>query len=275
MISTGTMEMSSRVFDVIQHSNRVMLVYGSHGAELFPVTDLIRFIGTTKSKEDILNLVSSDERVVVNVSRSNKRKYRIWTVTLKGLHIALSDIDDADDEYVSVIKKHYPQTCSKVTLQEATYTVTDIIGNPDVIIRILSELKAEQERTATLSSKIEDQKKQIEDMSAKAKYCDDVLDTKDAIASTIIAKDYGRSAKWLSRKLIDLRIIYRQNNTFCLFSKYADKGYTVTKTYTKTDEFGVMHSYVYTYWTQTGRKFIYDILADHGILPKTNQEATN
>lgn len=33
------------------------------------------------------------------------------------------------------------------------------------------------------------------------------------------------------------------------------------------DEFGIEHSSMHTYWTQSGRKFIYDILKKTGIEP--------
>lgn len=49
-----------------------------------------------------------------------------------------------------------------------------------------------------------------------------------------------------------------------LYQKYANKGYTKSRTYTVSDDVSRMG----TYWTQNGRKFLYDILKKNGILPE-------
>jgi hypothetical protein len=54
--------------------------------------------------------------------------------------------------------------------------------------------------------------------------------------------------------------------------KYAQHGYTVTKTHSYPGRDGQMHSKVHTYWTQKGRLFIYELLKKHGILPLIEQE---
>ena len=49
-----------------------------------------------------------------------------------------------------------------------------------------------------------------------------------------------------------------------LYQKYADKGYTQSKTHVIDTERSAFH----TYWTQSGRLFIYDILKQRrNILP--------
>jgi hypothetical protein len=48
-----------------------------------------------------------------------------------------------------------------------------------------------------------------------------------------------------------------------LYQRYAGKGYTKSHTYYP----GCGRSKICTLWTQKGRKFIYDELRKHGILP--------
>lgn len=52
-----------------------------------------------------------------------------------------------------------------------------------------------------------------------------------------------------------------------MYQKYAEQGYTSTKTRTYNGDDGAVHTKVHTYWTQKGRLFIYDLLKTNGILP--------
>lgn len=133
------------------------------------------------------------------------------------------------------------------------YSVDEIIGNVDVITTILEELRSLKDKNQQLEDK-------VSEMTPKADYYDNVLDTKDAISVTSIASEFGRSGKWLNKKLKDLGVQYRQNGMWVLTHKYHGKGYTVVKTtYTHTED-GETHAYNATYWTQSGRKFIHDLL---------------
>jgi len=109
-------------------------------------------------------------------------------------------------------------------------------------------------------------------MNAKSGYYDVILNTKDLMSVTTIAKDYGKSARWLNELLHDLGVQYKQNEIWLLYQKYAEKGYTSTKTHTHLGLDGDLRSKVHTYWTQKGRLFIYDLLKSQGYLPLMEQE---
>lgn len=66
---------------------------------------------------------------------------------------------------------------------------------------------------------------------------------------------------------------YKQGNHWLLYQKYAEKGYTSTKTQTFPGADGQQHIKVHTYWTQKGRLFIYDLLKANGLLPLIEQDA--
>jgi phage antirepressor YoqD-like protein len=86
-------------------------------------------------------------------------------------------------------------------------------------------------------------------------------------AVTVIAKDYGKSGQWMNKILHEMGVQFKQGEIWLLYQKYAEQGYTCTKTqvYTKSD--GTEASKVHTYWTQKGRLFIYESLKKIGILP--------
>jgi anti-repressor protein len=111
------------------------------------------------------------------------------------------------------------------------------------------------------------QSQQIAEMKPKASYYDLVLNCKDLVSVQTIAKDYGKSPQWLNKFLNEHGIQYKQGNIWFLYQKYAEQGYTSTKTQPYTGSNGEMHSKVHTYWTQKGRLFIYDVLKANGILP--------
>lgn len=94
-----------------------------------------------------------------------------------------------------------------------------------------------------------------------------VLNSKDLLSIGKIAKDFGKSAVWLNKWLHEQGVQYKQGEIWLLYQKYAEQGYTSTKTQTYNGDDGTVHTKVHTYWTQKGRLFIYDLLKAHGILP--------
>ncbi|EJX6939081.1 phage antirepressor KilAC domain-containing protein [Listeria monocytogenes] len=104
---------------------------------------------------------------------------------------------------------------------------------------------------------------QLAELEPKAQYYDLVLQSPTLIKVTEIAKDYGFSARHLNSLLNDKGIQYNLSGTWFLRQQYADKGYTHSKTFTRSD--GGTNSH--TYWTQTGRLFIYETLKAMGIYP--------
>lgn len=114
----------------------------------------------------------------------------------------------------------------------------------------------------------------IEEMTPKATYYDLVINSPDLTATTIIAKDYGKSATWLNRFLNEKGVQYRSGRTWVLYQKYADSGYAQTKTYVYSGKANAdKHVSINTFWTQKGRMFIYGLLKDTGILPIVEREA--
>ena len=108
----------------------------------------------------------------------------------------------------------------------------------------------------------------INELQPKATYYDLVLQNKSLLSITKIAKDYGLSAIKLNTLLHELGIQFKQGDIWLLYQKYADKGYTQSKTHVIDDVTNKFH----TYWTQKGRLFIYDLLKQKGILPLIERE---
>lgn len=129
----------------------------------------------------------------------------------------------------------------------------------------------EQKEKKQLALTVAVQNQQILELKPKATYYDIVLQCPDLLPTTEIAKDYGKSAKWLNEFLKEKKIQFKQNGMWLLYQKYAENGYTMSKTYSYTDGDGVQHAKLHTYWTQKGRLFLYDTLKSAGVLPVIEQ----
>ena len=112
------------------------------------------------------------------------------------------------------------------------------------------------------------QNQQIAEMQPKASYYDLILQNKNTVPITQIAKDYGMSGRKFNELLHELGVQYKFRKTWLLYQHYAECGYTQSRTYAIDESRSVMH----TYWTQKGRLFLYDLLKNEGILPVIEQE---
>lgn len=143
----------------------------------------------------------------------------------------------------------------------------EVLLNPDMMIKLLMTLKEEQEKTKALENDVVIKNQQIMELKPKASYYDLILNCKDLISTTVIAKDYGWTAKDLNLYLSKAKVQFKQGGIWLLYQKYAKKGYTSTKTYNYSSKDGTEHMKVHTYWTQKGRLFIYHLLKNKGVLP--------
>lgn len=158
------------------------------------------------------------------------------------------------DEVLPSIRKH------------GTYmtdmTIEKLADNPDLLIELCNRLKAERQKNEELEKENTIQKQQIAEYEPKASYYDLVLQTTNAIPITVIAKDYGMSARELNSILHDEKVQYKLDNVWVLYKEYQKYGYTKTKTFVKDDK-----SHIHMYWTQKGRLFIYNTLKQLDIYP--------
>lgn len=104
-------------------------------------------------------------------------------------------------------------------------------------------------------------------MKPKANYFDKVMDSEGLLNINQIAKVYGMSAIKFNLLLKDLKIQYKQNGQWLLYSKYHDKGYTRNTVYPFVDSEGKERAKSTTKWTQKGAYFLYDVLEKENILP--------
>lgn len=222
------------------------------------------FVG--KDVAEVLGYKNGSRDVNRHVEEEDKLKYRISTagqmreqtiINESGLYALIfgSKLESAKrfkrwvtSEVLPAIRKHGAYATPR--------TIDDWLNNPDMMIKALEQLKTEREQRLIAEQ-------QVNELRPKATYYDLVLQNKSLLSVSKIAKDYGKSAIWLNNKLHELGIQFKQGDTWLLYQKHADKGYTQSTTHVIDDE----KSRMLTKWTQKGRLFIYELLKDENILP--------
>lgn len=150
-------------------------------------------------------------------------------------------------------------------------------NSPEMVMgRALQIAQAQLDSVKAINKQLETtvkvQTQQIAELQPKASYYDVILNCKDLVSATQIAKDYGKSAKWLNEFLHNQGVQFKQGGVWILYQDYAKQGYTNTKTHEYNGSDGSIHARVHTYWTQKGRLFIYDLLKDNGYLPNCERK---
>ena len=110
------------------------------------------------------------------------------------------------------------------------YATEELLNNPDLLIKVATELKAEREKIKQLETEVNASKQIIGELQPKADYTNIILNNKGLVTITQIAKDYGLSGRALNETLHTLEVQYKQSEQWLLYSKYHDKGYTHSKT---------------------------------------------
>lgn len=240
-----------------------------NGEPFFVGKDAAEILGYVNASKALADHVD-DEDKLNNDSLSSLGQRGGWFINESGLYslILSSKLPAAKrfkrwvtSEVLSAIRRH------------GLYAVDDILNNPDALIEALQAYKAERMQRLALKAENAVQKQQLIEMQPKASYYDVVLNSPDLVSITEISKDYGWSAQKMNEYLHRQGVQFKQGGRiWILYQKYAEKGYTSTKTHTYPATDGSIHTKIHTYWTQKGRLFIYDLLKADGILPLIEQE---
>lgn len=245
-----------------------------NGEPWFVLADVCKVLEIARGTK-VAERLEEDEVRQTSVIDSLGREQKTYIINESGLY---SVILRSDKPQAKPFRKWVTSEVLPTIRKHGAYMTADTLEaailNPDYLIQILTALKGEQEKRKALEAETAVQKQQIAELQPKASYYDVVLNCKDLLSVTEIAKDYGKSGTWLNKKLHELGVQFKQGKIWLLYQKYAEKGYTSTKTHTYPADDGEVHTKVHTYWTQKGRLFIYEQLKGEGILPIIEREQT-
>ncbi len=101
----------------------------------------------------------------------------------------------------------------------------------------------------------------VAELTPKAVYCDEVLDSVSCMTTTQVAKELEMSAIELNRWLCNQGIQYGQSGQYMLYADYARRGFAKNRTHSYRDNEGELHTRTYLVWTERGREFIHKLLS--------------
>ena len=116
---------------------------------------------------------------------------------------------------------------------------------------------------------------QITQLKERTAYLNVIMADNSTVTVSQVAQDYGFSAVSFNNLLKGLRIQRKIGEQWVLYAEYLNHGYVATRMIPihhsdSPDTYKPM-----TVWTQAGRKFLYDRLKKHGVIPmieRTQQE---
>ena len=230
--------------------------------------DVAEVLGYSKPRNAISSHVEKDDALKQGVTDELGRVQEMTLINESGLYsLILSSKMPRAREF-----KHWVTSEILPSIRRhGLYAVDEVLADPDMLINALTALKEERANRERLEELNAAQAQQIAELQPKVSYYDVVLNCKDALSVSVIAKDYGWSAKKMNQYLHEHGVQYKQGGTWLLYQRYAEQGYTSTRTNTHLGKDGDVHTGVHTYWTQKGRLFIYDLLKEHGVLPLVEQ----
>lgn len=228
------------------------------------------FVG--KDIADVLGYKNGSRDISRHVEDEDKLKYRIGTagqtreqilVNESGLYnlIFNSTLENAKrfkrwvtSDVLPSIRKHGGYLTPE--------KIEEALLNPDTLIQLATNLK--EERTQRLLAE-----QRVNELQPKADYYDSILRNKSLMTISVIAKNYGMSAKGMNALLHDLGVQYNHAGTWLMYSKHQNKGYTHTEMIPVQGSEKLVPS---TKWTQKGHIFIYELLKSNGVLPLIEQK---
>jgi len=223
----------------------------------FPATECATILGYSNPRKAVRDHCAEDggtkRSVIDSLGREQEKNYinegNLYRLIIRSKLPAAKRFETwVCDEILPSIRK-YGTYATPENLEE-------MLRSPEFTDTLLKALREEREKNAALVEL-------AEGLAPKARYCDLILQTKNVIPVTLIAKDYGMSAVGFNNLLYDLGIQYRMAGTWLLYQSLAGRGYTKTRTYHINEKTAAMH----TCWTQKGRLFLYETLKEYGILP--------
>lgn len=235
-----------------------------NGEVMFVGKDVADILGYTNTPKAIRDHVDDEDKLTERIVLSGQNR-EVILINESGLYslILSSKMPNAKQFKHWVTAEVLP-----AIRKNGMYAIDEILENPDLAIAALTKLKEEREKRKQLECQTRIQRQQIAEMQPKASYYDLILQNKNTVPITQIAKDYGMSGRKFNELLHELGVQYKFRKTWLLYQQYAECGYTQSRTYAIDESRSVMH----TYWTQKGRLFLYDLLKNEGILPVIEQE---
>ncbi len=234
-------------------------VYGSSEEPYFFAKDVANVINLT-NVSDMVSRLDEDERYKFNLGRQGNG----WFLTEDGLYEVLMQsrkpIAKQFKKGVKAILKEIRQT--------GGYIATRQDDTPEMIMAKALQVAQQtidnhKQQLQIAKAETEQYKEEVKELSPKAQYTDEVLQSTSTYTFTQVAHDLGlRSVYVLTKFLKENKIIFKQSKQWQPTAKVADKGYFDTRTakYVKSDN--TIGTAISTVVTEKGRQYLHNLFTN-------------
>ena len=230
------------------------------GEPWFVGKDVAAALGYIKERNALDKHVDKDDALKRGVTDSMGRTQQMTIINESGLYsLILSSKLPSAKEFKHWVTSEVLPSIRKHGAYMTQDTIQKALTNPDFLIQLATELKVEQQRRIEAEETSRLQQEQLKIAAPKVQYVDEVLQSVNTYNVNLIAKELGMSAETLNKKMHDMKVIYRNGQTWVLTAKYQGKGYTKTRTHSFTRSDGTIGTSMLTVWTESGRKFIHSL----------------
>lgn len=195
--------------------NQKVRTLAINGQPYFVGKDVAEILGYKRTADAIRENVP-DKFKGVGVLPTPGGKQRVTVISEAGLYkLAFKSHAKNAEKFTDWVASEVLPSIRKYGAYMTNEKIEEVLLNPDTIIKLATELKTERERRSIAEQR-------VNELTPKASYYDLVLSNKSLVTITQIAKDYGMSGQAMNHKLHDLGVIYKQGDTWLLYSKYQD-----------------------------------------------------
>ncbi|MCI8629207.1 MAG: phage antirepressor protein [Firmicutes bacterium] len=246
-------------------------LYGDFENPLFLAKEVAEWIEYDVSSINKMIRNIDEEEKVRNIIPTLGGNQETWFLTEDGVYEVLMQ---SRKPIAKKFKKEVKAVLKSIRKYGAYMTaekIEEVLTNPDMIIQLAMKLKEERAGKEKLKTENLQQKQFIRELKQKADYTDMILQSKDLVTITQIAKDYGMSGNKMNQLLHNLKVQYKQNGQWLLYADYHAKGYTQSETIHFKHSDGRADTKMITKWTQKNRLFLYNLLKQSSVLPVIEQ----
>ena len=235
------------------------------GEPYFVGKDVAEILGYANNRDALVKHVDDEDKQTSQIATAGQKR-SMTVINESGLYSLIlgSKLPQAHD-FKHLVTSEVLPTIRKHGAYMTPAKIEEVLTDPDTIIQLATQLKQEREGRFIAEQK-------VNELTPKATYYDKVLADKSLVIITQIAKDYGMSGRAMNRKLHELKVIYKQGQTWLLYAKYQKTGWTHSETVMVPKKDGTEKAVLNTKWTQQGRLGLYELLKSNDIIPLIEQD---
>lgn len=238
--------------------------------------DVAEILGYSNTKDALLKHVDDEDKLGSQITTSGQKRNMV-VVNESGLYNLILGaskqgknpaIKEKARQFKRWITHEVLPTIRKHGAYMTDAKAQDVLsgnGLADLLLQAGNQIKQLESEKAVMQV-------ELAEATEKTRYLDLILESPDELIVKQIAQDYGMSAVKFNQILNKLRIQYKQNNQWLLYSKYQGKGYIRSRTFNYIGNDNKQHTRINTCWTQKGREFLYRKLKRAGYLPVVEQD---